>query len=350
MRVLLDTTYARRAPFSGTAVYLERLAQALAATGEVEVIEAADARRRLPAGGGLGSVRNLARDFWWEEIQLPRLAGRARADVIHHPLPARTRGARVPQVVTVMDLSFERLPECFDLGFRVYAGKAHRAAALSSDAVICISRTTAADVRELWDVPEERIVVAPLGPGQDVDRGDPEAAPAQIPERTHLLYVGDDEPRKNLPGLLEAYRRYREQTDEPLPLVLAGSASAGGPGIALEHHPPRERLAELYAGAVALVHPSLYEGFGLTALEAMRAGTPVVAGRSPGIEEVCGDAALYADPRDPAALAAAIAEVAGSPELRRELAERGRRQADGYSWARCARAHATAYSLALARA
>jgi glycosyltransferase involved in cell wall biosynthesis len=117
-----------------------------------------------------------------------------------------------------------------------------------------------------------------------------------------------------------------------------------------EHHPDRERLAELYAGAVALVHPSLYEGFGLTPLEAMSAGTPVVAGRSPGVEEVCGDAARYADPRDPVALASAIAEVTSSPELRRELAERGRRQVDRYSWARCARAHATAYSLARARA
>jgi glycosyltransferase involved in cell wall biosynthesis len=343
MRVLLDTTYARRAPFSGTAVYLERLAGALDATGEVEVIDVADERRRPAAGGGLGSVRNLLRDAWWAEVELPRLASRAEADVIHHPLPARARRAPVPQVVTVMDLSFERLPECFDRRFRAYAGKAHRAAALSSGAVICISHTTAADARELWDVPEERIVVAPLGPGQDVARD----AGA---ERGHLLYVGDDEPRKNVPVMLEAYRRYRQQDPDPLPLVLAGSASGDGPGVAVERHPRRERLAELYGGAAALVHPSLYEGFGLTALEAMSAGVPVVAGRSPGIEEVCGDAARYADPRDPAALAAAIAEVVDSPELRRELAERGRRRAERYSWERCARAHATAYSLARARA
>ncbi|HEY1590465.1 MAG TPA: glycosyltransferase family 1 protein [Solirubrobacteraceae bacterium] len=343
MRVLLDTTYSRRAPFSGTAVYLERLAQALAATGEVEVIEAADERRAPPAGGGLGSVRNLMRDSWWGEVELPRLAVNARADVIHHPLPARARGAHVPQVATVADVAFERVPECFDVRFRAYARKAHKAAARRCDAVICISRTTEADVRELWKVPEERIVVAPLGPGQEI-AGAPDA------ERAHLLYVGDDEPRKNLPVLLEAYGRYREQMVEPLPLVLAGSATGDGPGIVAEHRPGRERLAELYAGAVALVHPSLYEGFGLTPLEAMSAGTPVVAGRSPGVEEVCGDAARYADPRDPVALASAIAEVTSSPELRRELAERGRRQVDRYSWARCARAHATAYSLARARA
>ena len=317
--------------------------ESLAATGEVEVIQVANDRRRPPAGGGLGSVRNLVRDAWWSQVELPRLARRARAEVIHHPLPARTRD-RTAQVVTVMDLSFERLPECFDRRFRAYAHRAHRAAALASDAVICISRTTAADAGELWGVPEERIIVAPLGPGQRLVGASASAV------RTHLLYVGDDEPRKNLAGLLEAYRLHRGQVDDALPLVLAGSATADGPGIAVERHPARERLAELYAGAVALIHPSLYEGFGLAALEAMAAGTPVVAARSPGLEEVCGDAARYADPRDPASLAAAIAEVAASPGLRRELAERGHRRADEFSWARCARAHATAYSLALARA
>jgi glycosyltransferase involved in cell wall biosynthesis len=250
----------------------------------------------------------------------------------------------MPQVVTVMDLSFARLPECFDVRFRAYARKAHRAAALSADAVICISHTTAADVRELWNVPEERIVVAPLGPGQAVGAGAPDA------EREHLLYVGDDEPRKNLAVLFDAYHRYRDRVADPLPLVLAGSVAVGGPGITVERQPPRERLAELYAGAVALVHPSLYEGFGLTALEAMSAGTPVVAARSPGIEEVCGDAARYADPRDPEALATAIAEVAQSSELRQKLADRGRRRAERYSWDGCARAHVTAYSLARARA
>ena len=342
MRVLLDTTYALRAPFSGTAVYLERLAEALAAGGEIEVIEVADRRRRAPAGGGLGSIRNLLRDRWWAAVELPRLARRARADVVHHPLPAHARGMGAPQVITVMDLSFERLPECFDPRFRIYARRTHRAAARASAAVICISRTTADDVRELWGVPQERIVLAPHGPGQGLARRER--------ERTHLLYVGDDEPRKNVPALLEAYRLYRERAGDPHPLVLAGSATASGPGISVERHPNRERLADLYSGAVALIHPSLYEGFGFTAVEAMSTGTPVVAARSPGVQEVCGEAASYADPRDPASIAAAIAELVSSPELRRELAERGRRRAGWFSWDSCARAHATAYSLAHARA
>jgi glycosyltransferase involved in cell wall biosynthesis len=279
---------------------------------------------------------------WWATVELPRLAGRVGADVIHHPLPAISPVARAAQVVTVADLAFERLPHHFDRGFRTYAHLAHRAAARAAAAVICVSETTAADARSAWGVSGERIVVAPHGPGQDV--GGPER------ERVHLLYVGDAEPRKNLAGLLEAYRLYRERVPDPLPLLLAGSASASGAGITVVNRPSPQRLAELYRAAVALLHPSLYEGFGLTALEAMSAGTPVIAADSPGVREVCAQAARYVDPRDPPSLAAAITELAAAPALRHELAARGRARARTFSWACCARAHVDAYSLALARA
>jgi glycosyltransferase involved in cell wall biosynthesis len=173
---------------------------------------------------------------------------------------------------------------------------------------------------------------------------------------SYFLYVGDAEPRKNLAALIEAYAVYRDSAVDPLRLVLAGSglgsaptvARAGvSPGVLIEGDPTRERLAELYVGAIAVVHPSLYEGFGLTALEAMSAGTPVLAARSRGLVEVCGDAARYADPRDPRSFATAMAELASASPLQRELAERGRARAAGFSWAASARAHLDAYSLAL---
>ena len=115
----------------------------------------------------------------------------------------------------------------------------------------------------------------------------------------------------------------------------------------VEHRPSADRLAELYAEAVALVHPSRYEGFGLTALEAMRAGVPVLAARSPGVVEVCADAALYADPDDPEGFAALLERIAGDAELRDRLRTRGSHRANDFSWASCARAHLAAYSLAV---
>ena len=339
MRVLLDTTYARQAPFSGTAIYLEELQIALGRLG-VEVVARENLRRRPPAGGGLESVRNLLVDRWWTDVVLPRHAKRIGADLIHHPLPAIARRTEVPQVITVHDLAFERVREQFDLRFRTYAHLAHRAAARRARAVICVSQTPADDVVELWNVPQTKIVVARHGPGQQL----PSAAGRRP---AHFLYVGDDEPRKNLVVLLDAYGRYRSASSEPLELVLAGSASADAEGIRVERHPDGERLAELLAGAVALVHPSLYEGFGLTVLEAMRAGVPVIATTS--VRELCGDAARYAGPHDPDTFAEAMTELAARPALRAELWQRGRRRAGMFSWDACARAHLAAYSLALGR-
>ena len=104
----------------------------------------------------------------------------------------------------------------------------------------------------------------------------------------------------------------------------------------IDELPDAERLADLYSAAAALVHPSLHEGFGLTPLEAMTTGTPVIAARSPGVTEVCGEAALYVDPRDAEDLAGRLAQVAADPALRSDLGERGRRRAAEFSWARSA--------------
>lgn len=341
MRVLIDATFAQRAPLSGTGIYIGRLCAALRETGQAEVLPVVNPRRRPPGGGGAASLRNLLADEWWTRVELPRLARAEGADLIHHPLPARAGGTGLPQLVTVVDLAYEALPWAFGRGYRTYAHLAHRAAARAADGVICISRATAAEVERFWGLAGERVTVAPLGPGQELPECPRAASPA------HLLYVGDAEPRKNLPQLLSAYAAYRVAAPGPLPLVLAGAASADAPGVRCEHRPDAARLAALYAGAAALVHPSLHEGFGLTALEAMRRGVPVLAVPSDGLREVCGDAARYVAPGDVAGLAAEMAAVAADASRRATLAERGRERAAGFSWARCAQAHLDAYSLSL---
>jgi glycosyltransferase involved in cell wall biosynthesis len=345
VRVLIDTTFALRGP-SGTGVYLARLIDVLDGLG-VEVVEAQNDARRSPSGGGLRRGLNAAVDGWWTTVELPRRARRTGADLIHHPLPAHCPASPVPQVMTVHDLAFERIPEAFDPVFRRWASTTHRAAARRADAVVCVSHTTAMDVRSRWGVDPARIVVARHGPGQLVVSDHPRGAGG------HLLYIGDEEPRKNLPLLLEAHRilRHRQRQDAAVPpLVLAGTARPtlqAGDDIRLVDRPDPEQLADLLTHAIALVLPSLHEGFGLTALEAMAAGVPVVAARSPGVVETCGDAAVYADPHDATSFADAIARVSADQALRRDLSERGRRHAAEFSWARAGRAHVQAYNLAL---
>ena len=325
MKVVIDTSYVRRGP-SGTATYLEQLVPALRSLG-IDVREVAERRPHR--------YTNLAAEAAWQL----RVARAARgADVLHHPLPALIPGVRTPQVVTVHDLAFLRVPECFRARFRAQAVPRHRRAARSAAAVVVPSAATAADLRALWAVPAENIVVAPHGPGR---------APA--PERSgarHFLYVGDAEPRKNLDRLLAAHAQYRAGAGAgALPLVLAGPAHGHrtGPGVT---HAPDPDLPELLAHAAALVFPSLYEGFGLPALEAMHAGTPVLAARTAGLAEVCADAARYCDPRDPESIAAGLAELAATPPLREELRRRGQARAAQFAWESCARAHVDAYTLA----
>src|SRR4051794_34625748 len=272
MRVAIDTSYAHRGP-SGTAVYIERLIPALEAEG-VDVV-----RLRQPVRGPRGgrnklrSATNAALDLAWTRELLPKAARRAKAEVLHHPLPVWSPGA-IPQVVTVHDVAFARHPEDFDPIWRRAALRQHRRAAQRAAAVVAVSNTSARDAMAWLRAPAERVVVAPHGPGQEL------VVPMHR-QAEHFLYVGDDEPRKNLDGLLEAHARYAAQGGTK-PLVLAGSASAraDAPRVIGVTDPDAATLAELHAHAVALVHPSRDEGFGLTVLEAMSIGTPVIAARN----------------------------------------------------------------------
>ena len=349
MRVLIDTSHASRGP-TGSGVYVRELVAALREREGVEVVEAAQ-RLRLRsgrAGGALSPVRtvaNLMLDALWLHGGLPRAADAARADVVHHPLPAHSRRIAVPQVATVHDVAFLALPEHYGRAWRLYARRTYRRAVRRCAAVVCPSQATAIEVMGLLRGHPAKLVVAHHGPGQShangPDRPEPEGGP--------LLFVGDSEPRKNLNGLLVSYAAYRAGVDDPAPLVLAGAGAAaanGHPGVQARQALSARGLEELYRGARALVHPSLHEGFGLTPLEAMSLGVPVLAVRNAGTQEVCGDAALLVEPEE---LVAGLQRIATDGRLRADLARRGRERARAFSWADSARDHESAYTLARRR-
>jgi glycosyltransferase involved in cell wall biosynthesis len=334
---MIDVSYSGRGR-TGTGVYVEELVRALGARRDTEVVCVRQRRRLRPgAGNPLRSAANLALDRVWTRFGLPRAARLAGADVLHHPLPAHSPGAACAQVVTVHDVAYERHPDEFTPVWRAVARREHRAAVARTGAVVCPSRATARDAERLLGADPARTVVAHHGPGQ----GLPAAAPAG---RSHLLYLGSDEPRKRVGSLLDAHA----SLPDPPELVLAGEAArrADGPFVRGEPDPSPVRVAELLAGALALVHPAPLEGFGLTLLEAMAAGAPVVALRSASSEEVCGDAALLVEPEE---LAGALARVAGDAALRERLAAAGRERAAAFSWEQSAERHLEAYRLAAGR-
>ena len=282
----------------------------------------------------------------WEQVGLPLALRRLKPDVVHAPncfLPLRRPCAGV---VTIHDLAFEAHPEDFAPRTRAKYRLIAPRAARSAQRVICGSAFTRDDLCERYGVPPEKVRVVPYAPS--LARGD-----APPPPGPYLLGAGDLRAKKNWGRLVEAWRALRGRGLEHR-LVIAGTdagegaalrALAGGEPLELPGYVDDARLDALMRGADLLVHPSLYEGFGLVVVEAMARGTPVAAARATSLPEAGGDAAVYFDPLDPEAMAAAIeAALADAAALR----ERGLARAAELSWERTAAGTAAAYAEAAA--
>jgi glycosyltransferase involved in cell wall biosynthesis len=246
--------------------------------------------------------------------------------------------------VTIHDLAFEDHRDDFaprtGWKFRRYTPRSAR----SAQRVICDSAFTRDDVCERYGVDPAKVRVIPLAPSLGTGTLLP-------PEGPYVLAVGDLRRKKNLGRLVEAFAALHAG-GLPHTLVLAGVDSgeggalreaARGAPVELTGYVSEEELDALMRGADLLVHPSLYEGFGLVLLEAMVRGCPVAAARATSLPEAGGDAAAYFDPLDVDDIAAVVGRILADPAERARLAERGRAHAAGFSWERTARATAAVY-------
>jgi glycosyltransferase involved in cell wall biosynthesis len=339
--------------------------------------------RQLPAAAPEFSLACSLRDPGDLPADVPPAVRRLRLDVaspfrrvpLAFPALARREGAALahlhyfapphlpcPSIVTVHDVSYARAPELFSRRdralFRFVRGSVRRAAR-----VIAVSEFTRLDVCDLYRLAPGRVVAIPNGVSA---RFRPLAdAGERVRERfgidtPYVLCVGALQPRKNVPLAIEAFARIGPAA-QGCALVVAGGDRGGRPDVLdaihrarlagrvhLLGHVEEDDLPALYAGARVLAFPSLYEGFGLPALEAMACGTPVVASSTTGLAEAVGDAGLTVDPRNADDLAEALARVLGDDALRERLVAAGLARAAAFTWARTARATAEVYREALA--
>lgn len=264
-------------------------------------------------------------ELGWEQVALPRILRREQAALVHAPNCFLPLQRPCPGVVTVHDLAWEEHPD----DFAWMTGWKYRTlvprAAQSAERVICVSEFTRDDVVRRYGIDEEKIRV--IGEAPSLAAGD-----AEPPPGPYILAVGDLRGKKNFGRLVEAFRQLRAE-GLPHRLVIAGRDAGEGrrllaPGVELPGYVQEEELDALMRGADLLVHPSVYEGFGLVIVEAMARGTPVAAARATALPETGGDAALYFDPLDVHDIADTILRALADDGL----VERGRVRAATLSW------------------
>ena len=286
------------------------------------------------------------------EKSLPRAA---LYHATEHLLPRLAR----PTILTVHDLIFEAFPQHHTWTNRAFLRIAMPLFVRAADAIIAVSQQTRRDLIARYATPGAKIRViyegidsrfAPVGPLEVAGMRQ-----KYSPNRPYLLMVGTLEPRKNHATAMRALLRLK-QTGHPQRLLIAGGRGwlfepvaalvdelGLNDDVTFAGRVPDEELPALYAGADALLLPSLYEGFGFPALEAMACGAPVVCADSSSLPEVAGDAALLVPPTDDEALAAAVERILREPGLADELRRRGTQQAARFRWETCAAETAALY-------
>jgi glycosyltransferase involved in cell wall biosynthesis len=327
LNLSLDATYSLDENLSGVGVYSREILFGLAAAHPEARFRFCYRPHRLWRAFAESLPDNVRR---WP-LQEPLSPG----GDLFHGLNQRLPRVRLRRAVATFHDLFVLTGDYSTAEFRRRFAAQARDAAARADAIITVSQFTAAQVEELLGV--ERARIHPIAHGVRRLKYPPA-------ERENVvLHVGAIQTRKNIARLVAAF----EQLPQDWRLVLAGSLGHGAAEIlnGMERSPARRRtlitgyvsseeLAKWYARARIFAFPSLDEGFGMPALEAMAAGIPVVASRRAGLPEVCGDAAILVDPENQEELTSALLLLAGSDVTREKLVRRGYARASGFTWTR----------------
>jgi glycosyltransferase involved in cell wall biosynthesis len=304
---------------------------------DLEIITLAPprARRSIPEDRRITLVEESSPGYSIRELfSVGRRAERSGADLLHVPHYV-VPNTSLPIVATIHDLIHLRVARRhLPPGGRFYARWMIGRAVSRAARIVTVTDAVREEIAERFPSATSKIVTVPNGVSIEPPH---EGRPGRI-EEPYLLFVGNDKPHKNVDRLVEAFGELpRDRPD--LRLVLVGSAFERfreTRGVVLPGFVPEHELARLYAGATALVQPSLYEGFGLPVAEAMRCGTAVVVSAIPPLLEVAGEAAIpIDDPRSVSSIRQGLMRAL-DPEERRRSIQAGATRSAGMTWARAA--------------
>ena len=296
-------------------------------------------------------------NWLWHHKEWPKVESLTSSyfDVVHSPSPLLIPTRRAARLITIHDIDFLAHPHHGSREIRSDYPSLARLHAHRADGVIVPSAYTGDQVARTLQIPRDRITVCPNGAPSW-------SARARPPENGHIMFVGTIAPRKNIDRLLTAYAALREQSEGIPPLLLVGQATpeaastlarlSSAPLAGHVHvlgYVDDNELLTLYRKAILVVLPSLDEGFGVPALEAMSLGVPLVAARKGALPEVVGNAGFLVDPMDTKAITAALKSVLTDTSLRNRLITAGLARAPLFSWRNSATSLIQAYLQAIER-
>ena len=329
MRIGID---ARKWADYGIGRYIRGLLRGLASIrGDETYVVFAPAAAREAIPDGFEHVPADAPNYSIRELfALGNAIRKARLDLFHAPhyvVPF----TRCPTVTTVHDL-IHLHRSGIGLVARTYARTMLRRAVRKSARIITVSEAVKLDICDALGARFDRVVVTPNG----IDERFRATAPS--PAAGYFLFVGNDKPHKNVERLVRAFDVvHAEHRDASLLLVGGGfERFASRPGVSVRGFVDDGELADLYRGALALMQPSIEEGFGLPAAEAMASGTAVIASTDEALVDLTGEAALHAHAESVEEIAAAMRHIVHGPELRLALGRRGIERSRDLTWERCA--------------
>lgn len=366
MRLLLDVSAVPAEPV-GAGIYTWNLAQQLSTKLDLWLYTRRKDASRWGASGAKGIVATApamrpAR-LTFEQLSANKVVRKVGADIWHGPHYTLPLTLHLPRVVTIHDLTMIEHPEWHERSKVLFFGRMIPASIRRASAIICVSEYTAQQVKKYFQ-PSAPIIIAPHGVDAQTFSTKSQPNDSVLLENIgarepYVAFAGTFEPRKNIPALIQSFARVRHHHPD-LQLVLAGNEGWGTEEVRdailtnkVATHVLRpgyldnQTLAALYRHAAVVCYPSLAEGFGLPALEALACGAPLVSTTGSAVEEIVGEAATLVAPDDIDGLTDALEQLCSDPSLARKLGELGPQRARQFTWEASARKHFQAYEEAL---